>query len=327
MAIDKRGKTRRSPTGAKRWNWAKSMGLSPERLADPAFVGLYPFEPYRYAVGGNIIRYLDEGDGEPVVMLHGNPTWSFFYRNLVMGLRDRYRCLVPDHLGCGLSDKPQRHRYRLENHIANLESWLEALLPPEGGEGGAINLVVHDWGGPIGFGYAVRHPGRIRRLAVMNTSIFTDGSLPRRIRLCRLPFLGALVTRGLNLFAGLAAKSTTVKPLSRETANGYLLPYNSWKNRIGIHSFVKDIPLAKDSPTGKLFQEISDGAAQKLADKPMLIQWGMRDWCFTPSFLGLWRRRFPKAAVNELRAGHYLLEDAGPEVLARLKSFLEEPAP
>ncbi|MDR3077825.1 MAG: alpha/beta hydrolase, partial [Planctomycetota bacterium] len=139
--------------------------------------------------------------------------------------------------------------------------------------------------------------------------------------------LGALLTRGLNLFAGLAAKSTTIKPLSRETIAGYLLPYNSWKNRIGIHSFIKEIPLAENSPSYKLFQEIENAAAQKLADKPMLIQWGMRDWCFTPLFLKLWRRRFPKAAVNELQAGHYLLEDAGPEAAARLKSFLEEPIP
>src|SRR5205823_3246531 len=109
----------------------------------------------------------------PVVMLHGNPTWSFYYRNLVLSLRDSYRTIVPDHIGCGLSDKPDdsRYRYTLESRVTDLEALLEHL-----GVTCDITLVVHDWGGMIGLAYAVRHPERIRRLVILNTGAF---HLPR----------------------------------------------------------------------------------------------------------------------------------------------------
>ncbi|MDR1518844.1 MAG: alpha/beta fold hydrolase [Planctomycetota bacterium] len=309
-----------------RRHWAARIGVPFNRLKAPAFKALYPFDSRLFKLANNYsYHYLDEGEGEPVVMLHGNPTWSFFYRGLIGGLRSGYRCLAPDHLGSGLSEKPERYSYTLANHIANLESWLEAILPPQSWAGGRINLVVHDWGGPIGFGYAIRNPGRILRLIVMNTSIFTAGTMPWVIRLCRLPYLGAFVVRGLNLFVGEATVRTVVRHMPGKVRSGYLLPYNSWKNLVGVHSFIKDIPLDPDSPTRRLFNNIENTAQAKLAGKPMLIQWGMRDWCFTPAFLKLWRRNFPGAKVDEHPAGHYLLEDVGPKILANIREFLKRP--
>jgi haloalkane dehalogenase len=284
---------------------------------------LYPFAPHHVSLDGNRLHYIDEGKGEPVVMLHGNPTWSFFYRNLVLGLRDTFRCLALDHMGCGLSDKPQSYDYTLQKHIDNLSRWIDATLP----DGERFNLVVHDWGGPIGIGYAARHPERIRRVVVLNTSAFTAGTMPLRIRLCRVPVLGEFLVRGLNAFAGGAAYMTTKTPLAPAVRKGFLLPYDSWANRVAVHKFVMDIPLAPGTATGDVFRETERLLPDALKDKPLLIQWGMRDWCFTPFFLGLWKSCFPVAEADEYDAGHYLLEDAGDVIIPRIRSFLERSLP
>ncbi|MCC8189760.1 MAG: alpha/beta fold hydrolase, partial [Planctomycetes bacterium] len=202
-AVENQGRT------IDRKHWAARIGIPFSHLKNREFRKLYPFEPHLHNLDGYSYHYLDEGEGEPVVMVHGNPTWSFFYRNLVLGLRDHYRCLVPDHLGCGLSEKPQDYPYTLENHINNLERWLEEILPPIGWNNDRVNLIVHDWGGPIGLGYAMRHPYRIRRVVVMNTSVFTAGDMPTRIKMCRWPLIGEALVRGFNLFAGEATRTTT----------------------------------------------------------------------------------------------------------------------
>jgi len=306
--------------------WLERIGVRPDALNAPVFAEEYPFAFRLCDVGGEMYHYLDEGGGEPVVMVHGNPTWSFFYRNIVGGLRNSYRCLVPDHIGCGLSSKPQRYDYTLARHAANLESWLEGVLPAPSEEGGRINLVVHDWGGPIGLSYAIRHPERIKRVVVLNTSAFTLGTMPLRIMSCRWPVLGEFMVRGLNLFASLATTSTTVKPLAKEVRDGFILPYNSWANRIGVYNFVKDIPLRAGTKTHALFQTLEERIAPLLNSVPLLVQWGMRDWCFTPYFLNIWRERFPRAEIDEYpNAAHYLLEDEGAAILAKIRAFLERP--
>ena len=128
---------------------------------------LYPFEPKRFATGRGELSYLDEGEGdEAVVMVHGNPTWSFYYRNVVLGLRGKIRCIVPDHLGCGLSDKPQDFNYTLAEHIKNLRALLDHLKLRK------IHLIVHDWGGPIGLGTGLLNPEQIGRVFRI---IFSDG--------------------------------------------------------------------------------------------------------------------------------------------------------
>lgn len=299
--------------------------LNENALRDSDFRREYPFDRRFADVDGRKLHYFDVGSGEPVVMVHGNPTWSFFYRNLAQSLSDRFRCLAPDHIGCGLSDKPEDYPYTLDSHIDNLAAWLDQALPPAGADGGKFNLIVHDWGGPIGMGFAVRHPERIRRVVILNTSAFTAGTMPLRIRVCRAPLLGALLVRGLNGFAGPAARLTTVKPLPEAVRKGFLLPYDSWAHRIAVHRFVQDIPLVRRGATHARFADTEAKLPAALAGKPMLIQWGMRDWCFTPFFLRLWRERFPGAEADEYDAGHYLLEDAGDAIAARVRGFLERP--
>lgn len=303
---------------------AARIGLSREDVEDSDFRQLYPYADHFADIGGQQMHYLDVGSGEPVVMLHGNPTWSFFYRHLVDGLADTHRCLVPDHIGCGFSDKPADYRYTMDTHIDNLAAWLDTVLP----DGQQFNLVVHDWGGAIGMGYAVRHPERIKRVVILNTSAFIDGTMPLRIKLCRVPGLGAVLVRGFNLFAGLATLMTTVKPLPGAVRKAFVLPYNSWANRIAVHRFVQDIPLASGTKTYDTMKATGEAVPAALSGKPVLVQWGMRDWCFTPFFLNLWKERLPWAEVDEYpTAGHYLLEDEGDAILTRVRAFLERPAP
>src|SRR5262249_22136183 len=154
------------------------------------------------------------GQAEPLVMVHGNPTWSFYFRDLVAGLRDRYRVIVPDHIGCGLSDKPgdDRYDYTLESRARDLETLLDHL-----GVRDNVTLVLHDWGGMIGMTWAHWHPERVKRLVILNTSAFllpAGKVLPWQIWLVRNTPLGPLLVRGLNLFSRGAVNSCVVKPLS-----------------------------------------------------------------------------------------------------------------
>lgn len=264
------------------------------------------------------MHYLDEGTGGAVVCVHGNPTWSFFYRGLVKGLRDNHRVLVPDHMGCGLSDKPQSYPYCLRQHIDNLESLLESTRP------GPFDLVVHDWGGAIGLGLAGRRPEWIRRIVILNTAAFPFATIPFRIALCRTPGVGEWMLRGLNAFVRAATYMTTVKPLAEEVKEGFTLPYDSWKNRIAIARFVQDIPMRPSHPSYATLQEVEKGL-ERLAEKPVEIHWGMQDWCFHEGILREWPRRLPQAKVHRYeKAGHYLLEDAGDRIIPSIRSFLSQ---
>lgn len=294
------------------------MASFPPRLPD-AIASLYPFTSRWYSIEGYRLHYLDEGEGEVVVMLHGNPTWSFFYRHLILGLRESYRVLVPDHMGCGLSEKPQCYPYTLATHIQNLEQLLATVEDP-------VTLILHDWGGPIGMGWAIRQPERVRRLIILNTAAFRSSQLPWRIAICRWPMVGTILVRGFNAFVraalGMAvAKHERMTPL---IAKGYLFPYDSWANRIAIHRFVQDIPLRPSQSSYRWLHEIEENLP-RFHHTPLLLQWGGRDWCFHRGFLEEWLHRFPHAAYDCYDdAGHWVLEDAYEKILPRILSFLRE---
>ncbi|NTW02842.1 MAG: alpha/beta fold hydrolase [Oscillochloris sp.] len=289
---------------------------APADLDLTAIRHLYPFRTARLAVPGGAISYVDEGAGPPVVMVHGNPTWSLYYRRLINALRDTHRVIVPDHMGCGLSDKPQDYPYRLENHIENLTLLLDHLRL------GPVDLVVHDWGGAIGMGWATRHPDLVRRIIVLNTSAFLSPRLPLRIALCRTPVFGDIALRGLNAFAGVATFMAVERPMGDDLRMAYLLPYNSWHNRIAQLRFVQDIPMHPTHPTWSVVDGI-DRELTVLRNKPMQILWGGKDWCFSDHFLAGWLQRFPQAQVMRFdHAGHYVLEDAHEEIVPRAVRFL-----
>jgi haloalkane dehalogenase len=282
---------------------------------------IYPFKSHWLTLNGQRLHYLDEGppDAPPLLMLHGNPTWSFYYRTLIPPLSQSYRVIVPDHLGCGLSDKPQQYPYCLAQHIANVEGLVEQLNLNN------MTLVLHDWGGVIGMGYAHRHPANVRRFVIFNTAAFVLPLIPKRIRMCRLPVLGEVLVRGLNLFAGLAVYMASGHPgrMTPHIRDGYKAPYDNWANRIAILRFVRDIPLEANHPTRPLLAEIDRGLAQ-FKTYPMLILWGGRDFCFTErDFFAEWKRRFPQAETHVFPdAGHYVVEDAHERIIPLMLEFL-----
>ncbi len=281
----------------------------------------YPFAPRTLELDGNSYSYLDEGTGEPILMVHGNPTWSFYYRKLVSGLRDRFRVIVPDHIGCGLSSKPQNYSYTLKNHIKNLSRLIEKT-----GING-ITLVMHDWGGAIGMGYAVENPGMIKRLVIFNSAAFVSRRIPPSISFCKIPILGEIAVRGFNGFVGSAVNLSfgTAKPerFTNEVKRGYLSPYLSWHDRIAVHRFVKDIPMKRSHQSWELLKSI-EGKLSKFSHTPATLIWGMKDFCFNEHFLNRWMEILPNAEPHRLKdAGHFVLEDAHEKIIPIIADFIK----
>ena len=294
----------------------------PESVTEsPLWRDLYPFESHWLEIGGQRMHYLDEGQGPVLLMVHGNPTWSFYWRELVAALRGRYRVVVPDHVGCGLSDKPPEadYPYRLARRVGDLERLVGHLGLER------ITLVAHDWGGAIGMGTAVARPDRFARFVLFNTAAFRSRRMPLRIAVCRTPLLGRLGVQGLNLFARAALRMAVCRRerITPAVRAGLLAPYDSWRNRTAIYRFVADIPLRPRHPSYQKLVEIETGLPQ-FRDRPVCLIWGMRDWCFTPHFLDRFLEFFPGATVHRLAgAGHYVVEDAHEQIVPRVEEFLE----
>lgn len=281
---------------------------------------LYPFESHWLELPSARMHYIDEGprDAPVLFFVHGNPTWSFYWRNLILHFRDRFRCVAMDHIGCGLSDKPEDYPYTLAQRIADVETLAETLNLER------ITMVVHDWGGAIGMGFAGRHPDKIERFVIFNTAAFRSKTIPFSIALCRIPVFGALAVRGLNGFVEVAQFRAIFDRdrLKSPVRQGYVDPYDSWKNRVAIHRFVQDIPMSPSHPSWATLTQVEEGLAQ-FADTPMVIIWGDDDFCFDTEFRHEWERRFPKAKVWSMPdASHYVVEDAIDRVIPWMDEFL-----
>ncbi|MGH7944293.1 MAG: alpha/beta fold hydrolase [Opitutaceae bacterium] len=287
--------------------------------------GEYPFAPRNFRTpAGARMSFLDEGPrgSEAVLMLHGNPTWSFHYRHLVRELAPSMRCVVPDHVGMGLSEKPERYDYTLARRIEDLEMLVASLALKR------VHLIVHDWGGAIGFGFAARHPELIGSIVILNTAAFASPRIPFRIRLCKLPLVGPLLVRGANGFAWPATwMAMHRRALTTVEKRGYLWPYGSWRNRVAVSAFVRDIPLRPSHPSWPALIGAEQGLAGFRAHDVLII-WGGRDFCFNDHFLARWQTVFLAAAVHRIAdAGHYVLEDAREEVIPRIGQFLRSTRP
>ncbi|MBK8269310.1 MAG: alpha/beta fold hydrolase [Planctomycetes bacterium] len=284
---------------------------------------LYPFASNYLDRAGLRYHYLDEytgpgdrRDAPAVVMVHGNPTWSFYFREIVKALRPTHRCIVPDHIGCGLSDKPpqSRYDYRLKSRIDDLETLLDHLQLERD-----VTMLVHDWGGMIGMGAALRRPDRISRLIITNTAAFlpSDGfELPWMLKLLhRDTAFAKWAVQGLNLFARGAAWTASSRGLPNDVNYGLTAPYNTFENRLATRLFVQDIPLSPEHPSYATAKWIDENL-HHLADRPTLIMWGLQDYVFDARFLDEWRKRFPLADVHAWEdAGHYLNDDARDRVV------------
>ena len=258
--------------------------------------------------------------GGPVLMVHGNPTWSFYYRNLIQSVSQQRRTIAVDHLGCGLSDKPVDYDYCLQQHIDNLVALIDHLDLQN------LTLVAHDWGGAIGMGALLARPERFGRIILFNTAAFPPPYIPFRIRVCRWPLFGKLAVQGCNAFARAAISMATEQKagLPPQVADGLLAPYDSWTHRTAIYRFVKDIPLSPNHRTWAVLEAIESGLA-RVADWPIMLVWGMRDWCFRPECLDRLQQHWPAAEVHRFEdAGHYVVEDAIARINPLFDNFLNK---
>lgn len=286
---------------------------------------LYPFTGRRLDLGGYAMHYLDEGKGETVLMVHGNPTWSFYFREVVKALSPDFRCIVPDHIGMGLSDRPgdDRYQYTLTSRVDDLDKLMAAAAPT-----GPVTLIVHDWGGMIGMSWAVRHPERIKAIVALNTSCFRlppEKPFPKGLTFMRGAISG-IPLRASNFFRRVVLRSCTNKvTLPPDVMDGYAEPYDGWTESRAVHRFVQDIPLQPGDPAWDVVVD-TENRLGLLKDVPMLLPWGLKDWVFDEAFLNGWIKRFPKAAVKRFPdCGHFLLEDAGAEVVSLIKDFVARP--
>jgi haloalkane dehalogenase len=273
------------------------------------------------------MHYVDEGPtakgnatetAATILAVHGNPTWSFYYRSIVSRFRESARVLAVDHIGCGWSDKPQDYPYTLAQHTSNLVQFLDSLDLRD------LILVVHDWGGAIGLGAAVQRPDRFAKILILNTAAFPPPYIPLRIAACRWPWIGTAAMRYGNLFARAAIWMAIdrLPRLSPTARDGLLAPYNSNKNRVAIDRFVHDIPMHPSHPTYAVLEKLEQDLSV-LASKPIHFLWGMKDWCFVPPCMERLQRSFPNATRTELSdVGHYVMEEAPDEVEGALRQLL-----
>lgn len=294
---------------------------------------LFPHPSSEFSIDGHTLRYIDtaagsdlassdvrSSDGEPTfVCLHGNPTWSFYYRRIIERYGKQQRVIAVDHIGCGRSDKPSADEfpYTMADHRDNLIRLVDELDLKN------VILIAHDWGGAIGLSAMHARRERLAGIGLLNTAAFPPPYMPQRIAACRMPVLGTPAVRGLNLFARaavtMAMSRTKMKP---DVAAGLLAPYDNWQNRVAIDRFVRDIPLNDSHPTMKTLRQLESDLPD-LASLPISLIWGMKDWCFRPECLRRFEAVWPDAEVTELATtGHYVIEDSPEETLAAIDSLL-----
>lgn len=279
----------------------------------------YPFESHFFQVPGGNLHYVDEGSGSPIVMVHGNPSWSFLYRKLIRRFRSGYRCIAIDHLGFGLSDKPEGWSYLPEDHARNLALFIDKLGLKN------ITLAVQDWGGPIGLSYAIAHPGNVSRIIIMNTWAWPVHRDPYYIIFSGIMGgpIGRLLIRRYNVFARIIMRQTfgDKRKLSPAIHEQYLRALSSPGERKGCYVFAKQI-VASTPWLDHLWSHISI-----LNDIPKLIVWGMKDIAFREKELQRWERKFPEAHIVRLPSvGHFVQEEAPEELAAAVAPFMREPA-
>jgi pimeloyl-ACP methyl ester carboxylesterase len=301
-------------------------------VAEPdwTFGGAWPWVPQWFDSEDGRMHYVDAGprDGNPVVMLHGNPTWSFLYRNFIPPLTEAgHRAIAVDHLGFGRSDKPDYPElYTIERHCRRMDALLESLDLHE------ATVVPQDWGGPIGLWWAVRHPERVRGLFILNTLAHRPPgkvSLALPLRLFRTPGIGEVMVKGLDLFKRIFLFRAGVVHRERLTAQvkrAYRAPHPNWSSRTPILVFPRQIPSGPEGDVADLMDEIGRGL-ERFRSKPVAIAWSMRDVAFVPEFLDqVWLKTFPDADVLRIEdAGHFLQEDAHERIVPALLEHLGKP--
>jgi haloalkane dehalogenase len=276
----------------------------------------YPYAPHYFKTEAGQMHYIDEGEGEPVVMVHGTPEWSFIYRHLVRCLSTQYRCVAPDHVGFGLSEKPDSWTYLPADHARNLE----ALIADLGLTG--VTLITHDFGGPIGLSYAIEHPDNVKRVVVMNSwmwSLRGDPSYERTKlfagRLGRFAYERLAFSPRVIMPLAMGDRTKLTRPIHRH----YLQALPTAQSRHGTWVLAREL-LGSSEWYDQLWQRRA-----RIQHLPALILWGMKDFAFKTKELAKWGEVFPDARVETYAdVGHFVQEELGAELCPPVMSFMTE---
>ncbi len=289
-------------------------------MRSETFEGTFPFKPNFKEINGFQMHYVDEGSGEPIVCLHGMPTWGYLYRNFIEVLSKNYRVIAPDQMGFGKSDVPQDKPYLLKQHIDNLTKLLLSLDLKD------ITFVGQDWGGPVMFGFAVDYPERIKRLIIMNTSI---GIMKEGAK----PWYYELEKRGKyeKFFSNMREKipkllQTAIynkEKITPTMLKAYTTPFPNKESCIGAIAWPRDIPIGNSHPSTETMLHIRQNL-DVLADKPKLLIWGLKDPVFPPRVIDWWNKIYPGIETHKIEhASHFLQEDAPDKIILWIEKFLE----
>lgn len=272
----------------------------------------YPFGSHFYNTKLGKMHYLDEGEGDPIVFIHGNPSWSFQFRNVIKQLSKTHRCIAPDLIGFGLSDKPGDWSYLPKEHAKIVDEFLESLDLHD------ITMVVGDWGGPIGLSYAIDHPDRIKNLVITNTwlwSVKNDWYYQAFSKFVGGP-IGKILIDLRNFFARDIVRMASGKKPSKEVHNHYLKPLENKHERKGSWVFPGQVV-----GSWEWLDSLWD-RRDAMKDKKILLVWGLRDIAFREKELKTWSKAFPNAKVVRFKdAGHFIAEEM-PDQLVKEMSVL-----
>lgn len=283
---------------------------------DPVLKELLPYDSHFVEIDGMKMHYLDEGSGPVVLLVHGNPTWCFYYRNLISKLKDKFRVIAVDLLGCGLSDKDPNRHFHAKDRIDHLVSFVTQLKLA------SFSIVMHDWGGAIGTGLSVSMPEKIERIVYLNTTLTETESLPFIIKAASSKLSGKFLTKYTKTFLRFTTGLGTSKKLPKIIKDGYFAPYKTIKDREAIWDFVADIPFTNSHPTYSVMLDLAK-KIDRLSQKEVKIIWGLKDPCFHREMLNNVAAYFPQADILEIpEASHLVLEDANSLVCNSIREFL-----
>jgi len=275
----------------------------------------YSFESKWYNHSDGTLHYIDIGNGEPLLFVHGTPTWSFLWRNQIKELSKHYRCIAIDHLGFGYSEKHEKAPYLPQDHAKRLSDFIDHLGLER------FTLAVHDFGGPIGLSYALQHPEKVSRLILCNTWMWSLNDDPAKARIGKLVqgVLGTILYRYLNFSPKVLLKAAfnNKKLLTKELHQQYLLPFKELKNRTA------PLVLARNL-LSDWYESLWD-KRNRIKDIPTLCVWGMKDIAFDGKALERWEHLFTNRSVLKLdTVGHFPQEEAAQTTTQEIERFLSQ---
>lgn len=276
----------------------------------------YPFKSHYMTINGHQMHYIDEGKGTPIVMVHGTPTWSFLYRNFVKQLSTQYRCIVPDHLGFGLSEKAPSMDCSAPQLAKNLEAFIQQLQLKE------VILIIHDFGGPIGLHYAIKHASNVQKIVLMNTWCWATKDNPAAQQIDKIlhSSLGRFLYLWLNFSPKFLLKKafTNPKQLSKNIHQHYTKVFPRKNDRHGLLKIGQSLVGASD-----WYQQQWEQIPH-IQDKPFLVLWGMQDTFIKPTYLERWKATLTNATIQNIDAGHFIQEEHFTSSISLIESFIEQ---